>query len=328
MNKLNMKSLHKIKGLVNINGNIFPIQKAMVFVFDHGFLYGDSVYETFRTYGGYPFQLTGHLNRLFQSAKEIALVFPFTKQHIRSEIFKTMTAYWKRFHGGDSSTSSQNDKRDDLYIRVIISRGYGDIGFNPKLCKSPPLIIIIKKNIPTEIYYYKTGVNLAIVPVIRNNPKSLDPNIKSGNYLNNILAYQKALQKKAYDAVMLNHEGHVTELTTSNIFIVKNKIIYTPSLQCGLLKGLTRTLILDIAQKKHLKLKETHITKEQLLRADECFLTSSLKRILPVTRCNHRKIGSGKVGPVTQKLVCLFEEAISECLKKEYGIEFQSLLFS
>lgn len=300
----------KIKGLVNLNQKIVPIEKAFVPVLDHGFLYGDSIYETFRTFYGYPFQLQGHLDRLFQSAKGLELKIPLTKEDIKREVFRSIDAYRKKW-----------GLKDELYIRVIISRGYGDIGFDPKLCKRPNFIIVVKRYIEVSDQYYEKGIHVIISSIIRNHPQAINPNIKSGNYLNSLLASLEALKQKAFDSVMLNIEGHVTELTTSNIFIVKKGIMYTPHLDCGILKGLTRTLILDIAKKNHLKLKETRITKKELLHSDECFLSSSLKRILPITRCNDQKIGSRNVGPLTQTMMTLFTKAIKSCLEKEYHIE-------
>lgn len=281
----------------------------MIPVMDHGFLYGDSVYDTFRTFSGYPLQLSAHIDRLFHSAKKLQLKSPATKKEIMAQIFRTLSAYWKRF------------KKEDVYIRVILSRGYGNIGFDLNLCTHPTLIVIIKE-IPTfPKKQYEKGISVAIVPTLRNNPKSLDPNIKSGNYLNNLLAYLDAKKQNTQDAVMQNYKGEITEATTSNIFIVKKGTLYTPSLESGLLKGLIRTLLIDIAHKNHLKLIEKKITKQELLHADECFLCGSIKCILPVTSCNHKKIGSGKPGPITQKLMRLFPTAVMECIREEYCLD-------
>ncbi|MBI3016970.1 MAG: aminotransferase class IV [Deltaproteobacteria bacterium] len=303
------KTEAKIKGLVHLNGKIMPLHKAMIPVMDHGFLYGDSVYDTFRTFSGYPLQLSAHIDRLFHSAKKLQLKSPATKKEIMAQIFRTLSAYWKRF------------KKEDVYIRVILSRGYGNIGFDLNLCTHPTLIVIIKE-IPTfPKKQYEKGISVAIVPTLRNNPKSLDPNIKSGNYLNNLLAYLDAKKQNTQDAVMQNYKGEITEATTSNIFIVKKGTLYTPSLESGLLKGLIRTLLIDIAHKNHLKLIEKKITKQELLHADECFLCGSIKCILPVTSCNHKKIGSGKPGPITQKLMRLFPTAVMECIREEYCLD-------
>ncbi len=314
----------KIKGIIYIDGKIFPIEKAQVPVMDHGFLYGDSIYETFRTVGGYPLQLNGHLKRLERSAKAIELKIPYSSDRLCKETLRTARAYWKTFGKKRSFAQSAQDDKDDIYLRIIISRGYGDIGFDPKLCPKPRVIIIAKQYHPSPKTQYEQGITVALVPIIRNAPEAINPNIKSGNYLNNLLAYIEAKKMHADDAVMLNSKGHATELTTSNFFMVKDGTIFTPSVDCGILEGLTRSLILDIAQTNHLKLKETCISKQEMLDADEWFLSSSLRRILPITKCDGRDIGNGKVGPVTQKLIPLFNDAIIECIKKEYQLsDFQ-----
>ncbi len=305
-----LMAVSKIKGLINLNGKIVPLHKATIPVMDHGFLYGDSVYDTFRTFSGYPLQLSEHIHRLFRSADRLQLKSPFGHKQIMAQVFRTISAYWRRF------------KKEDVYIRVIISRGYGNIGFDLRLCPTPTLIIIVKEIPSLPQKYYETGISAALVPTLRNNPKSLDPNIKSGNYLNNLLAYFDAKKQKAQDAIMQNYKGEITEATTSNIFIVKKGILYTPSLESGLLKGLIRTLLIDTARKNHLKCVEKKITKQELLNADECFLCGSIKCILPVTRCNHKKMGSGKPGPVTRKLMALFPEAVMENIREEYCIDF------
>ncbi len=303
-------TIPKIKGVIYLNGKILPIHKATIPVMDHGFLYGDSVYDTFRTFGGYPLQLCEHIDRLFRSAAKLALKSPLAKKEIMAHVLRTISAYWKQF------------KKEDVYVRVILSRGYGDIGFDLSLCSHPTLIIIVKEIPRLPEKYYQNGIHVALVPTLRNPPRSLDPNIKSGNYLNNLLAYLDAKKQNAQDAVMQNYKGEITEATTSNIFIIKKGTLYTPSLDSGLLKGLIRTLLIDIARKNHLKLIEKKITKEALLAADECFLCGSIKLILPVTRCNNKKIGSGKPGPVTQRLMTLFPEAVTHSIREEYCIDF------
>src|SRR3989338_6304456 len=262
-----------LKCFVNIDGKILPLEKAKISVLDHGFLYGDSVYETLRTVSGYPFQLKGHMDRLFHSAKGLELPIPYTSQKISAEILKTAMAYWKKFG------------KTELYIRVIISRGFGDIGFDPALCKHSTLIIIIKTYIPTPLKLYKSGITMALVKTLRNHPRSIDPNIKSGNYLNNLLAYLQAVKHKAHDAIMQNQEGYLTEGTTNNFFLVKDKTLLTPSLDSGILDGLTRHLLIETAKNHRIPVVETKIKPQALLSADECFITSTLKAILPVTHC-------------------------------------------
>lgn len=289
-----------IEGIINVNGRITPIHQATIPVFDHGFLYGDSIFETMRTVdhekGHSPFQLSKHIDRLFHSARGLSLKIPFSKKYLTNEIFKTIRAYYKKY------------PPSELYVRLIVTRGYGDIGFDPKLCPKPSLVIILKKLKPLPRKFYEKGVEVALVPVIRNHPRALDPNIKSGNYLNNILAYMEAKKRGAFDAILLNDEGYLTESSNSNLFLIKGGQIQTPSLESGVLRGLTRAFIIEIARKHDLRVEETRIKEDGLFQSDECFLSSVLKRILPVTRCNGQPIGTGKVGPLSQKLMTLFDQ--------------------
>lgn len=284
-----------IEGIANIDGKIQPLGRAAVPILDHGFLYGDSVFETMRTMEGSPFQFLKHIDRLFHSAEGLSLKVPCTKRALRDEVFRTIKAYYKKY------------PRSELYVRVVVTRGYGDIGFDPKLCPRPTTVIIIKKYRPLPEKFYERGVEVAIVPIIRNHPQALDPNIKSGNYLNNVLAYMEAKKRGAYDAILLNEEGYLTEASNSNLFLVKNGIVMTPSIESGVLKGLTRAFIMEVAQRHGMEVQEAKIKETELFHADECFISSVLKRILPVTRCNARAIGSGMVGVTTKKLMKLFE---------------------
>ena len=296
-----------------MDGKILPLEKAKVSVLDHGFLYGDSVYETLRTVSGYPFQMKGHMDRLFHSAEGLQLSIPTSKKRISAEILKTAMAYWKKF------------EKTDLYIRVIVSRGFGDIGFDLSLCKQATIIIIMKAYRPTPLKLYKTGITMALVQPLRNHPRAINPNIKSGNYLNNLLAYLQAIKHKAQDAIMQNREGYLTEGTTNNFFLIKNQTVLTPSLGSGILKGLTRSLLIETAKIHHIPVLETKIKPEALLSADECFITSTLKAILPVTRCvvdgKTIPIGTGKPGPLTLHLMDLFKTEVQKNLQEEYCLD-------
>jgi len=297
-----------IEGIVNVNGRITPIHKATIAVFDHGFLYGDSVFETMRTIDHSPFQFSKHLDRLFHSAEGLSLNIPFSRKNLTKEIFRTMSGYYKKY------------PQSELYVRVVVTRGYGDIGFDPKLCPKPSLVIIIKKLKPLPQKFYEEGVGVALVPIIRNHPKALDPNIKSGNYLNNVLAYIEAKKRGAFDAILLNEEGYLTEASNSNLFLVKGGALRTPSLESGVLRGLTRAFILEVAEKHHLPVQETLIKKEELYAADECFISSVLKRILPVTRCDGEPIGSGRVGPMTAQLLQWFDREAKADLDPRWSL--------
>ncbi len=286
----------RIEGLANINGRIQSLSAASVPVLDHGFLYGDSVFETMRTIGGYPFQLSKHIDRLFHSAEGLSLKIPVTKKGLGDEVFRTLRAYYKKY------------PKSELYVRIVVTRGYGDIGFDPKLCPRPTLLMIVKKIRPLAQKFYEDGINVAVVSVIRNHPRALDPNIKSGNYLNNVLAFIEAKKRGANDAILLNEEGFLTEASNSNLFLVKNGMVMTPSIESGVLKGLTRAFIIEVAKKHGMNVEERKIKKEELFQADECFLSSVLKRVLPVTRCNLKAIGGGSVGPVVKKLLQWFDK--------------------
>ena len=299
----------KIKGFIYLNGKILEMKQAKIPVLDHGFLYGDSVYETLRTYNGYPLQLKDHIDRLFRSAKSIHLPPPKNKKQFKAIILKTIQAYFKKF------------KKEDVYIRIIISRGFGDIGFDLHLCPSPNLIIIMKKVSVIPQKHYQNGVHLILVPRIRNNPKALDPNIKSGNYLNNLLAYLEAKRKGGFDAIMLNAQGHLTEGTRSNLFLVHKNKLYTPHLKSGLLKGLTRSLIFETCKKHKIPLIEKTLKPKDLFLAQEAFTCSSLQAILPVVRVSRKKIGKGKPGPLTKKLMHTFQNAIEDSIRREHCLD-------
>jgi len=297
--------MQKLHCIININGEILPVEKAKVSVMDHGFLYGDSVYETLRTIKRMPFQLGVHLDRLFRSAQRIALKSPLPKNLVRSEITQTLKRYWEIY------------PEEDIYIRVIISRGYGDIGFDPDLCSEPNLIVIAKKLIRLSVEVYEKGIPVASVSILRNNPRAIDPNIKSGNYLNNILAFQEAKKKNAVEAIMVNQDGDLTEGSTCNLFLVKDGTLFTPSADSGILEGLTRSLVIELAKKDGLALQEKKLPKSALIEADECFVSSSLKGVLGVTTCDGKKIGDGRVGHITKRLMTLLNDRIETALKEE-----------
>ncbi|MBI4040887.1 MAG: aminotransferase class IV [Deltaproteobacteria bacterium] len=291
----------KLKGIINVNGRIEAIDQAKVPVMDHGFLYGDSIYETSRTFQGFPFQLQEHIRRLFHSAAYLKLNLPWTPEMIMDRILKTQLHYWKKYKN-----------KEDVYIRVIISRGFGDIGFDLHLCPSPTLIIIVKELTPIPPERYQTGLHIALVKTIRNHPKALDPNVKTGNYLNNILAYLEAKHEKAEDALLENDKGQLTECTRSNLFLIKDGKLHTPSLDSGILRGLTRELVIQTAKEQGFDVLENHLTAEDLFSADECFICSSLQAIMPVTRCNHKAIGTGRPGPITTNLMGHFKKAMTK----------------
>jgi len=272
--------------LVYVNGHFVPKEKASVSVFDHGFLYGDGIYETLRAYHGKLFLLSKHLSRLKHSADAISLKLPLPLDKIGEALCETLNV----------------NKLTEAYVRIHLSRGPGEIGLDPALCHAPTMIIVTRpfKDYPAE--FYENGVAVALVTTRRNHPLAISPIIKSTNFLNNILAKIESLKSGAYEGIMLNWEGYVAEGTISNIFTVKHGVLYTPSLDTGILEGVTRDLVLHLARKDRIPAKETRLKPHDLTSADECFITNTTVEVLPVTRVDGTVIGNGRPGPVTTAL--------------------------
>jgi branched-chain amino acid aminotransferase len=272
---------------VYINGKFRDEADATISVFDHGLLYGDGIFEGIRAYNGRVFKLKEHIDRLFYSAKAILLELPMS----HADLMKAVV-----------DTCRQNDVRDG-YIRLVITRGVGTLGLNPNRCKNPSVIIIAGKIqlYPAELY--DKGMDIITVPTVRNLHSALNPAIKSLNYLNNILAKIEANNSGCEEAVMLNAEGFVAECTGDNLFIVKENQVLTPPLTAGALYGITRRVVLDLARELGLQTAEPNLTRYDLFNAEECFLTGTGAELVPVVRIDGRVIGTGKPGPITQRLV-------------------------
>jgi branched-chain amino acid aminotransferase len=282
--------------LVYVNGKFVPKDKASVSVFDHGFLYGDGIYETLRAYHGKLFLLSKHLSRLKHSADAISLTLPLPIDKIGEALYETLNV----------------NKFREAYVRIHLSRGRGEIGLDPALCAAPAMIIISQpfKDYPTE--FYENGVPIAVVSVRRNHPLAVSPVIKSTNFLNNILAKIESLKTGAYEGIMLNTEGYVAEGTISNIFIVKQGVLFTPDLDTGILEGVTRNLVLHLARKARIPTKEIKIKPHDLASADECFITNTTVEVLPVTRVDGNVVGNGKPGPVTATLREAYQREVAK----------------
>ena len=279
--------------LVYINGKLVPREDAKISVFDHGYLYGDGVFEGIRIYDGNVFRLEEHMNRLFESAKTIALDMPLSRKDLIEATLSTVAA---------------NGKRDG-YIRLIVSRGPGDLGIDPAKCKHGPTLVIIVDQIslyPKE--YYDNGITLATSSVRRIPAECLDPRIKSLNYLNNIMAKIDVKKAGVPEAVMLNTRGFVAECTADNIFVIKEGRLKTPQLLHGALEGVTRGAILELARDAGIPSSEERLTVHDLYNADECFLTGTGAEIVPVIDVDGRVVGDGKPGPMTHQLLALFRE--------------------
>jgi branched-chain amino acid aminotransferase len=269
-----------------IDGKYYSERDAKVSVFDHGLLYGDGIFEGIRAYHGRVFKLREHIDRLFYSAKAILLDIPMSPAQIMRAVLETC----------------RKNKIHDGYIRLLVTRGVGTLGLNPKSCKRPSVIVIADK---IQLYppgVYRRGLDIITVPTTRNLHSALNPAIKSLNYLNNILAKIEANNGGCEEAVMLNAEGFVAECTGDNVFIVKNGALATPPLSAGALYGITRQTVIELAEEAGMKVSEPNLTRYDLFCADECFLTGTGAEIVPVVRIDGRVIGGGKPGPITRQL--------------------------
>ncbi|MBA2251512.1 MAG: aminotransferase class IV [Nitrospirales bacterium] len=282
-----------------LNDRFVRKEDAMVSVFDHGFLYGDGVYETLRAYGGRMFMLRRHLARLRRSASLIGLDVPIPEQDWTPLLQEAM----------------KRNALSDAYLRITLSRGEGNIGLDPRLCPRPTVVVISLPLQPYPAHLFQTGVSLAVVSVRRNLATALSPQIKSLNFLNNILAKQEAARSGAFDGLMLNAEGHITECTTSNIFFVKDGCVRTPSVACGILDGITREVVLSLAREQDLSIQEGHYTPDAVIGADECFLSNTTMEIMPVSDIDTHSIGRGTPGRITGRLQELFQANLPRFLE-------------
>ncbi len=284
--------------LVYLNGRFVPKEKALVSAFDHGFLYGDGIYETMRAYRGTIFELRQHLIRLKHSASAISLKLPMPIDKIADALNQTV----------------RKNKLKEAYIRLHISRGPGEIGLDPALCSAPTMVIVAKPFHDYPVENYTRGVKVAFVKTRRNHPLAISPAIKSTNFLNNIQAKIEAIKTGAYEGIMLNWEGYVAEGTISNIGMAKKGVLYTPHLKSGILKGVTRDLVLSLAKKNRIPVKEALLKPRDFLSADECFITNTTMEIMPVTRIGRTIIGKGKPGPITALLREAYTREVRRCI--------------
>jgi len=274
---------------IYLNGKFVERAEAKVSVFDHGLLYGDGAFEGIRSYNRLVFKLSEHIDRLYQTAKAIRIDPLMTKQQMAQAIVDTL----------------KKNNLDNAYIRVVVTRGEGDLGLDPKKCYGKPGIIIISDKItlyPKD--FYVKGMEVITAKTIRNNPNAVDPKLKTLNYLNNILAKIEASDQGYQEAIMLDYKGAVSECTGDNIFIVKKGVLITP--KQNILLGITRQAVLDLAKAERIKTQEKLITLKEVYKADECFLTGTAAEVIPVVKVDGRTIGAGNPGPVTKKLMTMF----------------------
>ena len=277
---------------VYINGKLFNRNDAKISVFDHGLLYGDGVFEGIRSYDGLVFKLKEHLDRLFESAKTLMLKIPLSQKGLTEAIIHTLKA----------------NRLKDAYIRLVVTRGEGDLGLYPRKCSHPAVIIITDRIMLYPKKLYRDGLEIITVPTQRNIPSAVDPQIKSLNYLNNIFAKIEAVNAGKEEAIMLNHAGFVAECTGDNIFIAKQGELLTPPTYVGALKGITRLAVMTIARRERIPIREEVMTRHNIFNADESFLTGTAAEVIPVVKVDGRMIGNGKPGILTLRIMREFRK--------------------
>ncbi len=279
-----------------LNGKLVPEKQAVVSVFDHGLLYGDGVFEGIRAYNGRVFKLDEHIDRLYRSAAAIALKIAMPKSEMSDAVVKTCKA---------------NGVKNG-YIRLVVTRGVGELGLNPYLCSKPQVIIIADaiKLYPDELY--EKGMSVVTVGTVRNHVEAINPRIKSLNYLNNILAKIEAINSGVAECIMLNTQGYVAEASGDNIFAIHGKKLLTPPSWCGALEGITRQTVIELAREAGYEVREDVMTRYDLYTADEVFLTGTAAEIISVTNIDRRPIGSGKPGVITQQLCAAYRKLAAE----------------
>ena len=277
---------------IYISGKYYDKEDAKVSVYDHGLLYGDGVFEGIRSYSGKVFRLAEHLDRLWNSAKALRLTVPISKEEMARAIEETL---------------SVNGIKDG-YIRVVVTRGVGTLGLDPTHCSEPQVIIITDRIALYPEKLYREGLEIVTVSTVRNHPAALSPRVKSLNYLNNILAKLEGMQAGCSEALLLNHKGEVAECTGDNIFLVRNGRLLTPPCDAGILEGVTRDTVIELARAAGIEVAEISLTKHDVYIADECFLTGTAAEVIPVVMVDSRPIGDGKPGAMTQDLIRRFHE--------------------
>ena len=277
---------------VYINGTLYNKEDAKVSVYDHGFLYGDGVFEGMRSYAGSVFRMKEHLDRLWDSAKRIQLEIPMTKEEMSDAVNATLAA----------------NEIEDGYIRLVISRGEGTLGLDPNKCPTPNIVIITDFITLYPEEFYQNGLEIVTAKTIRNHPGALDPRIKSLNYLNNILAKIEGLAAGCVETLMLNHQGEVAECTGDNIFIVRDGKLLTPPVEAGVLEGITRGAVMELAAGDGIQVMESRMTLDDVYSAAEVFLTGSAAEIVPVIKVDGNQIGDGIPGLITRRIADLYTQ--------------------
>src|SRR6186997_1164121 len=277
---------------VNVNGRVSDQEHAVISVFDHGFLYGEGVYETLRTYNGQPFLFDPHMRRMRNSAGMLALDIPLTDAQIDARFRETMRA---------AGLGDHPDR--EAYIRILVTRGIGELTYDPAATPTPSIVVIVKPNAHPPRDVFERGVRVSLVGVVRNHPSTVNPLIKSNSLLNNALGMQEALRRGGFEGVMRNYKGELAECTQSNLFIVKDGAALTPPIDAGLLPGITREFMFEIGAELGIPVRDAVLKDEDLFGADEAFLTSTTREVLPIVKVDDRQIGAGTPGPITRALL-------------------------
>jgi len=288
---------------IYIDGKFYSEADAKISVFDHGLLYGDGIFEGIRFYNGRVFRLGEHLDRLWDSARSICLEVPMTKQAMTEALLEAIR---------------KNNLRDG-YVRLIVTRGIGNLGLNPTQCKWPSVIIIVAAITLYHDNLYRKGLTIVTCATRRCSPGALNPAVKSLNYLNNVMARLEANLADADEALMLNDQGYVAECTADNIFVIKRGQIVTPPVTAGALRGITRSVAFEIAEELGFKTLKADITRHEIYAADECFLTGTAAEIIPVVKADGRMIGNGKPGPITTRIIARFRQMTRDTGTPIYG---------
>ena len=286
-----------MSAVVYVNGTIARGDTASIPIFDHGFLYGEGIYETLRTYHGEPFLFDQHAQRLRRSAAFMALTLPWSDDDLLARVRETMAAH------GDLT---------EAYIRILVTRGIGDLSYNPAATPVPSLVIIVKPYVGPPPASFTDGIRLSLVSIRRNHPQALNPAMKSNNLLNNALAMQEALRAGADEALMQNQAGELVECSQSNVFLVRDGEVLTPPLEAGLLPGITREYVMELAREIGVRAREATLTPADLPHASEAFITGTTREVTPVIAIDALTIGAGRPGPVTMRLLERFRAAVAE----------------
>lgn len=286
---------------VNVNGRVFDREHAVISIFDHGFLYGEGVYETLRTYNGQPFLFDRHMKRLRNSAGMLALSVPLSDAAIAARFRDTMR-----------TAGVGPDGKGEAYLRILVTRGIGDLSYDPAATPEPSIVVIVKAHVDPPPHIFERGVKAALVPVVRNHPGSVNPLIKSNNLLNSALAMQEAVRRGAFEGIMRNYRGELAECSTANLFVVKDGVAMTPPLDAGVLPGITREFLFEVGAASRIPVREHVMMDADLFGADEAFLTSTTREIVPIVRVDDAVIGTGRPGPLTNGLLEGFRKKAQE----------------